>query len=211
MFKDWMALMPRILAKLVDWKDDKGYGFARLPGGTERVFVHARAFEEAGARPRRGDDLEVDVGRGAKGLFARTARILSLAELQKRLPMHVVTASVLFILVNLAIIRGMASFDLAYFYALAGGVSYWLYHRDKVAARQSRPRVPEWQLLLADLLGGVIGGLLAQHRLWHKTSKPRFQRRTVAIVILHAGLLGLLGAGALHPESWIELLRNLAI
>lgn len=187
--------MARMMAKLVDWKDDKGYGFARVPGGTERVFVHARAFEDHGARPSRGDSLELDVGRGKKGLFARTARVLSLSELNERLPLHVVTAAVLFILVQLAIIRAEAGFGLAYYYALAGGLSYWLYQRDKAAARLGRPRVPEWQLLLTDLAGGIVGGLLAQHRLWHKTAKPRYQQRTLAIVILHAAFLGLLGAG----------------
>lgn len=191
--------MARMMAKLVDWKDDKGYGFAQVPGGTERVFVHARSFEQKSARPHRGDSLEVDVGRGKKGLFARTARILSLGELQERLPLHVVTAAVLFILVQLVVIRAEAGFGLTYYYTLAGGLSYWLYQRDKLAARLGRPRVPEWQLLLTDLSGGIVGGLLAQHRLWHKTAKPRFQQRTLAIVVLHACFLGLLGAGFLRP------------
>lgn len=190
--------MSRVQASLVEWKDEKGYGFARLPGGTERVFVHARALQQDAQRPKKGDMLELDIVNGRKGLAGANIRILSSADIERKLPFHVVTATMLFILVQLVVILGQAPFALAVYYTLAGALSLYLYGRDKQAAIAGLWRISENQLLTVDLLGGIIGGLLAQHRYWHKTSKPAYQTRIFAIVVLHAGLLAAMGAGFIH-------------
>ncbi len=189
--------MARIQANLVEWKDDKGYGFARLPGGTERVFVHARSLEHATPRPKKGDIIELDLIEGRKGPAAENVRVLSDVEIAHILPYHVVTATMLFILVQLVVILGRAPFGLVVYYTLFGAISVYLYGRDKQAAVAGLWRVSETHLLTVDLLGGIIGGLLAQHRYWHKTSKQSYQTRIFAIVALHAGILAALGSGIL--------------
>ena len=191
--------MTRVQASLVEWKDDKGYGFARLPGGTERIFVHIRSLQHAVPRPRKGDMLELELVEGKKGPAAQNVRILSEAEIAHTLPYHVVTATMLFILAQLVVILGKAPFGLVVYYTAMGGLSIYLYGRDKQAAIAGLWRVSEAHLLTIDLLGGVIGGLLAQQRYWHKTSKQRYQVRVFGIVVLHAGLLAALGSGLL---SW---------
>lgn len=191
------AIMTRVQASLVEWKDEKGYGFARLPGGTDRVFVHARAIGHDGPRPKKGDTIELDLIEGRKGPSARNVRVLTAEEIARALPYHVVTATMLFILAQLVIVLGNAPFGLATYYTVMGAVSVYLYGRDKQAAVAGLWRISERQLLLVDLMGGIIGGLLAQQRYWHKTSKPAFQTRIFAIVVLHAGLLAALGSGFL--------------
>ena len=189
--------MTRVQANLVEWKDDKGYGFARLPGGTDRVFVHAKSLQPSAPRPKKGDVLELDLVEGRKGPAAQNVRVLTDFEISHRLPYHVVTATMLFILVQLIVIIGKAPFGIVVYYTAMGALSIYLYGRDKQAAIAGLWRVSETQLLLVDLIGGVIGGLLAQQRYWHKTSKQRYQSRVVAIVVIHAGLLAALGSGIL--------------
>lgn len=191
--------MTRVVASLVEWKDDKGYGFAREPGGTERVFVHASSLAEGMRRPKRGDSVEFDIVPGKRGPAAAHTRIVTAKELGQRLPLHVVTATMLFILVQLVVILGRAPFGLSVYYTLMGVLSLYLYGRDKQAAITGAWRISENRLLLVDLLGGVVGGLLAQHRYWHKTSKQRYQNKVFAIVLVHAALLAALGSGLLLP------------
>ncbi len=189
--------MTRIQASLVEWKDDKGYGFARLPGGTERIFVHARSLQRNTPRPKKGDMLELELVETRKGPAGQNVKVLSDVEIAHRLPYHVVTATMLFILAQLVVIIGKAPFGLVVYYTAMGALSIYLYGRDKQAAIAGLWRVSEAHLLTVDLFGGVIGGLLAQQRYWHKTSKERYQTRVFAIVVLHAGLLAALGSGLL--------------
>jgi uncharacterized membrane protein YsdA (DUF1294 family)/cold shock CspA family protein len=189
--------MTRVQANLVEWKDDKGYGFARLPGGTSRVFVHAKSLQAGVQRPKKGDVIELELIEGRKGPAAQHVRVLSEIEVAHRLPYHVVTASMLFILAQLVVIIGKAPFGLVVFYTLMGAISIYLYGRDKQAAIAGLWRISEAHLLAIDLFGGIIGGLLAQQRYWHKTSKERYQTWVYAIVVLHAGLLAALGSGIL--------------
>lgn len=198
--------MGRVQANLVEWMDDKGYGFARLPGGTERIFVHAKSFATGTARPQKGDELELEIVAGRNGRpAAKDARVLGAEEAAQQLPMHVVTAAVLFIMAQLVVLLGKAPFGVLAIYAIMGGLSIYLYVRDKQAALFGRWRVSERQLLIVDLCGGIIGGLLAQHRYRHKTSKQSYQIRTFVIVALHAAFLGALGAGIINLD-WLTAL-----
>lgn len=187
--------MSRVLANLVEWKDDKGFGFARLPGGEERIFVHAKSFMQKHPRPKRGDSVELEIVQGRKGPAAENVRVLSAADIARRLPYHIVTAIMLLLLAQLSVILGQAPFGLVIYYAAMGGLSFYLYGRDKQAAIDGRWRVGENQLLLLDLAGGIIGGLLAQHRYWHKLSKNSYQSRIFAVVTVHAVFLTALGIG----------------
>lgn len=126
---------------------------------------------------------------------AKDVRILDAAEIAKNLPFHLVTAAMLLILVQLVVILGRAPFGLSVYYAFMGGVSLYLYSRDKQAALFGWWRISEAKLLTVDLLGGIIGGLLAQHRYRHKKSKQSYQLRIFAIVVVHAVLLSALGSG----------------
>ncbi len=85
-----------------------------------------------------------------------------------------------------------ASYWLAYtppllslLYLLASVVSYWLYAKDKRAAKAGEWRVPEKTLHLSALLGGWPGALIAQQRLRHKTQKLSFQLVFWVTVVLN--------------------------
>jgi uncharacterized membrane protein YsdA (DUF1294 family) len=57
------------------------------------------------------------------------------------------------------------------------------------------------RLHLLDLTFGIIGGLLAQHVLRHKTYKPGFVMITALITALHVLTLGLIMFGVYAPGS----------
>lgn len=196
--------MSRVHANLVEWKDDKGYGFARLPGGTDRIFVHAKSFNTASARPKKGDLVELEVIKGRNGRPAgQDVRLLNPLTMDGVLPYHLVTASLLLIVLFLLVTIGRAPFSLVVYYALVGALSIYMYRYDKHAAMDGKWRIKESWLLGADLAGGIIGGLLAQHRYRHKKSKASFQVYTFIIVAIHASLMALIGTGLIDLRFMI--------
>lgn len=184
-------------AQLLTWNDQRGFGFARLPGGTERIFVHAKSFMPDMPRPKVGDqlDLELIKGKGGKPA-AKSVRILvSSGDAISAISLHIATAAMLTILLQLGLLLERVPMVLASLYVLMGGLSLLAYSWDKQAAILGAWRVRERDLFVLDILGGVIGGLIAQHMLRHKRNKNSFQRGTLWAVLFHATLLGLLGAG----------------
>jgi uncharacterized membrane protein YsdA (DUF1294 family)/cold shock CspA family protein len=202
--------MARVQASLVEWLDDKGYGFARQPGGTERIFVHAKALEKGMPHLKKGDELELEIVPGKQGKPAvRNVRVLGARDIARILPYHVITAVMLFILVQLVVITGRGPFGLSVYYVFMAGASLYLYSRDKQAALFGWWRISERTLLSVDLLGGIIGGLLAQHRYRHKQSKQSYQVKIFVIVVFHALLLGVWGSGLVTLTTIAQLLRRL--
>ncbi len=96
---------------------------------------------------------------------------------------------------QLLVILGKANIGLLAIYAIMGLFSLLLYRRDKQAALFGWWRIREWQLLGVDLFGGIVGGLLAQHKYRHKMSKQSYQIKTLFIVSFHAIILSLIGMG----------------
>ena len=93
-------------------------------------------------------------------------------------------------------------------YLIAGVASFLFYQADKRAAARREWREPERRLHLLDLTFGIIGGLLAQHVLRHKTYKPGFVTVTALITALHVLTLGLIMFGIYAPGSIGEFFRH---
>lgn len=53
-------------------------------------------------------------------------------------------------------------------------VEFFVMYLDKQRAKRRKWRVPEFDLLFIGLIGGGMGGLLAQQLFQHKTRKLRF-------------------------------------
>lgn len=185
------------LAELISWDDDRGFGFARLPGGSERIFVHIRALKTRSKRPEVGDRLSLTIVDGKGGRPAAKDVLILGPPTQKgsALSLHLVTAVILMLLLQMGLMRLEMPLWLASIYVLLGGLSLFAYSWDKQAAIFGTWRIRERDLIILDALGGVIGGLLAQHMLRHKRNKSSFQWRTAIIVTLHATLLCLVAIG----------------
>ena len=66
--------------------------------------------------------------------------------------------------------------------------SFCFYGCDKELAERGCRRIPEWNLLAWDLLGGWPGGLLGQSLFRHKTVKVSYRIKFLLCVFLNAGV-----------------------
>ena len=64
-------------------------------------------------------------------------------------------------------------------------LTFLLFGVDKSNAIHRHRRIPERTLLLAALIGGSIGALLAMYLFHHKTRKRKFSVGVPAMLILH--------------------------
>ncbi len=187
--------------ELVEWDDDRGFGFVRSVRG-ERLFVHISAFAHPVRRPAIGDRVAFARGPGKDGRPAVVAA--QIAGLPRR-PVHTgpsperiegAQQARAFRLLGAVVLVGMAIVLgprlVLWIYLGMGAVSFIAYWLDKRAALAGRWRTAEATLHGIDLFGGIVGGLLAQAALHHKTAKPSFAGVTGAIVLAHIALLATL-------------------
>ncbi len=199
--------MARSTGILTLWDDDRGYGFVTSDGG-ERLFVHIKSIGRIATRPRVGDKVSFEIGKGRDGRAAAIAvqiaganpvrpmaRDVPEERAETRDYFRLGAALGLIGLVMLAVIVDRAPLWLAAVYGGLGLASAFAYATDKSAAQSGKWRVSEGRLHLLDLAGGIAGGLLAQLILRHKTAKHSFILGTALIAMLHFGLLSLLLLG----------------
>lgn len=190
----------------MQWNDERGFGFIRADTG-ERYFVHISEIGRIATRPRVGDRLSFVPKRGEDGrLQAASVRISAANPLPERpiqrggterempldwrLPLAAMLAGL--ILVGSALDQVPLVIALAYLGA--GLISFFGYWVDKRAARAGHWRTSEAMLHGIDLCFGIVGGLMAQTLLRHKTRKSSFVLVTALIVIVHLlGLVAMLG------------------
>jgi len=180
----------RKLGKIVDWNDNRGFGFIVPEGGGDRVFVHIKAFRPGQARPRGGETVDYipttddkDRRRADDVVFARRraggggggAGRAAHASRRSVLPTVLMAASAAF-LVFLAwlALNNRAFWAVPLVYLVMSAVSFAVYAADKAAAPSGGRRVPENTLHVLALLGGWPGALIAQRLFAHKTRKTGF-------------------------------------
>jgi uncharacterized membrane protein YsdA (DUF1294 family)/cold shock CspA family protein len=201
--------------KLIDWYDERGYGFVIRHGETQRVYVHISEFVEGQRRPVGGDALIYDVIPGKGGSLAAINIVLpetlrQEAVVQKtgrgRDARAYFVAAIASGLLVLLTVMGKLAFGVLVWYALASGIAFLTYAADKRAAVDRRRRIPEDQLHAIALLGGWPGALVAQRRFRHKSAKRSFLAMFWATVLVNvAGLVFFLTPPGKH---WLAMLAR---
>ena len=188
--------------RLVEWFDDKGYGFIQPNDASkDRVFLHIKDFARQGPRPIVGCALEYTVLLDGDGRFraqqvmylkaSQTQKILPKpknvkGQQQKLKPMQIACIAYILALAVFTIL-GMLSGMVLLFISIVNALTYWLYAQDKEAALLGNRRIPEQSLHILSFLGGWPTAWLAQERLRHKTQKQPFRKIyfcTIALNIL---------------------------
>lgn len=205
--------MTRRSGEIVQWNNKGGYGFVRDDAGRE-FYVHISKV--AGGRPRLAARLDFEVQPGRNGRPSAVNAVLVEPEqpvaprpvetLRPRptsvpghkLGLRTAAATMMTLLILLAIGAHHVSPGISLVYAGMGAASALLYRFDKLYAMTNRWRVSETNLHVVDLSFGIIGGLCAQEVYRHKTVKPRFVATTWAIALFHTIILAVLAFG------WLE-------
>lgn len=114
---------------------------------------------------------------------------------------RIVVALLLIVLVLGSISLGRVPRWLGLYVLAAGVVSATLYWWDKRRAIAGAWRIPETTLHSVDLIGGIIGGLMAQVAWRHKTAKPEFGAATAIVAFLDFCVIAALDLGFLNVSG----------
>jgi len=175
--------VPRSRGRLVNWNDERGFGFLKPADGSPDVFVHVSAFVKEGRHIETGHEYEFDIEAGPDGKRkARRVKAIvadkqgpSLLEaVLQRGPRFLVIPAFVFIVVAVASVQPIPASWLIV-YGVASVACFAGYGLDKRAAHRKEWRVSETILLLVGLAGGWPGAIIGQEVFRHKTQKKTFR------------------------------------
>ena len=192
----------RLTGTLVEWNDDRGFGFLEPAKGGERVFCHISQFTARSRRPIVGQKLSYETSRDERGRL-RAAQIRPVgvaARLQKKpaaaasaarlSPWLAVAVATIFLAVIIAlVVAGRIPLIVPAGYVIASAITVFAYAFDKSAAMAGRRRTQESTLHWFALLGGWPGAWIAQLQFRHKTKKVSFVATFVLCVVLNLAAL----------------------
>lgn len=230
--------MAREKGILEDWHDARGFGFIRRPDGSKiYVHMKSIGKSIDRPKPGDALTYEVGEGAGGRPAAVK-ARILekpapvapaaptAAAPAQalqmppppvqtrdpqpgfRQISVRTAAAATIIVLLGNNVMLGRFPVWVGLLYIIGGVASWMFYQADKRAAEKREWRSPERSLHLADLTFGIIGGLLAQHVLRHKTYKPGFVMVTALITALHVLTLGLIMLGVYVPGGVGDFFRS---
>jgi uncharacterized membrane protein YsdA (DUF1294 family)/cold shock CspA family protein len=170
---------------IINYNDEKGYGFIKTSGYEENLFVHINEVKNA-KELEVGQRVEFEVVNNPKGLAAINVKAGSKAK-SPYVTFGIVSLFLAILLFSLSINYVQAL--IAYLLAI-NFTTFVLYGYDKFISNTEKLRVPELNLQLLALLGGSPSALMAQKFFRHKTIKGTFQVIYWVIVVLQIVLLG---------------------
>lgn len=187
----------RYQGKIIKWNDEKGFGFIVPKGGSQPVFVHARAFSNHQRRPMVDAVIGYELGSDAQGRCC-AVNVRYADERQATVELRISVVPMLLaisfsVLLAILVGAGRTPMAVAVVYLVASLVTFMAYALDKSAAQSGQWRTPERTLFMMGFAGGWPGAIFAQQLLRHKSTKREFQTFFWLTVIANAsGLAWLL-------------------
>ena len=177
----------RYQGKLVEWNDEKGFGFVLPNAGGMRFFVHMNDFVDRQQRPELNDLITFEMGNDKSGR-SRAISVALVPTPQQRIQREqraqqragaqasaYYLAGFWIVLLCVASVAKFLPWQFTLSVAVLSLITYGIYSGDKQAAESGQRRTPENTLLLLALIGGWPGAAIAQQRLRHKTTKQPFR------------------------------------
>jgi len=192
--------------QLTKWKDDRGFGFIQPVDRSQDVFLHISEIKDSTRRPQVGDTVYYYVVNKndkvcASNAFILDARNKSIAQHKKVLSGSASSSSfpvIRMLLISVLPLAGSIHFAWRIapilpplnllpfiFYAGLSRITFILYADDKYRAEHGKWRTSEAVLHSFELMGGWLGGFIAQQKLRHKSRKNSYQVVFWTIVIIH--------------------------
>lgn len=183
--------MARFQGRLIEWHDEKGYGF--IQGITDerqnKVFLHIKSFQRSGPRPIEGCVLEYELGLDersrpqalqvsyVKANQVNKKSIKNNVRTSIKKPFHPIYILMAVYWVTLLVASAFSATPGFFLLVLSlvNAYTYWIYAKDKKAAQNNQQRIPEQHLLTMSLMGGWTAAWFAQQNLRHKTQKQPFK------------------------------------
>lgn len=193
--------MKRDQGRLIEWFDEKGYGFIQSDHQKEhKVFLHIQDFAKKGPRPLIGCALDYAVVVDAKGRI-RAKDVIYLKASQTHKPLNTriesfskqnssldkMTIGIILYWLILFVLLNVGKLPQFYFLwlVLVNAITYLAYRRDKTASQRAKQRIPEMTLHLLALLGGWTFAWFAQQKFRHKTQKQPFKKIFLCTVVIN--------------------------
>lgn len=193
---------PRYTGRLIEWNDDRGFGFIETVDGKRRAFAHVSVFARNGRRPQRGDAVVFDATNDDRGRLRATHVEIPVAQSAASAASSgrtwIVPVVVVAVVAALAA-AGRVPWWMPVLYAAASGAAFLAYGLDKGSAQAGGRRTPESTLHMLALFGGWPGAWVAQQAFRHKTQKTSFRVVYWVTVALNLLALAALAAGVISP------------
>jgi len=209
----------KLQGQVVNWNDDKGFGFVEPNGGGERAFVHINAFKTRTRRPVNGDviiyELVYDNNNRYKAENIKFSAVTANTSNKNRthrprstkhkknngIDFAAAFLMFFFLAVGVSVLMEKLPSIIIGLYFVISCITFIAYAIDKSAAKKGLWRTPESTLHLLALIGGWPGAYLAQNILRHKSIKKPFRRVFWLTVVINVS-----GLVWLHTEKGAELL-----
>lgn len=204
----------KLQGKVIDWNDDKGFGFVEPNGGGDRAFVHIKAFNPRSRRPINGEVITYELVREKNNRYK--AENIKFARDERAANKRIKAESGfkfgdLFIILfcvglSVSIIWGQLPVIVAGLYIVMSVISFIAYANDKSAAQNGRWRTKESTLHMFSVMGGWPGAYFAQIKFRHKLKKEEFKSVYRVTVLLNLG-----GLFWFHTEKGTNFLNNVVV
>lgn len=185
---------------LTKWNDRQGFGFISQEKQKD-IFVHICSFSDRHQRPAVGDvlsyEIVIDDKDNKQKIRAEKIKFISqrvdfssiAKQVSKIRPVTLIITSVFYIFLCFSYSKGYLPAIVVATYFIMSLCSFAAYALDKAKAKANRYRISEKTLHFLDLMGGWLGGFLAQYAVNHKSTKQSFLFVFWLTIIFHIGLL----------------------
>tara|TARA_R110001583_G_scaffold19176_1_gene75367 strand:- start:5419 stop:6123 length:705 start_codon:yes stop_codon:yes gene_type:complete len=200
-----LTKVAKLQGKIINWNDDKGFGFVEPNGGGVHAFVHIKAFNPHSRRPENGDVIIYEQIKENNNRFKASnirfasdynkvnIRNTTRNSQQNSTSKNNALGSMLAVCFCIGLIVSIFHYKVPVFvgfaYVVISLVTILVYAKDKYAAQKNYWRTPEATLHSLSLIGGWPGALFAQKVLRHKTSKSEFISAYRATVFFNVAAL----------------------
>jgi len=184
----------RLKGKLIQWDDEKAFGFISLNGGGGDVFIHKTAFSNRMRSPKINDIITFTLTKDKQGRNCADEATFSGERLKKKQAQKIskfsLYLSVAFLItIIIAYFTAHIPLKLLLLYFVSSIFTFIVYAMDKSKAKNGQWRIAESTLHLISLVGGWPGAAFAQQLLRHKSQKSSFRFGYWVTVIINSGLL----------------------